>query len=118
MIVWFSGGSAVGSKLRFSSGSPIMISGPENMAWAAGQRIGFSSAPHRARLVAAMAAGELAAIASPSACAVGSSWSGSTTWLTMPSCNARAADIRSYRPINAIRNTASAGILRSRPITS
>ncbi len=39
-----------------------------------------------ARLVARMAAGELRAIVSASACAVSSSASGgSTTWLTMPS---------------------------------
>ena len=55
-----------------------------------------SSAPHSARLVAAMAAGEFLAIFSASSWAASRSRSGgSTTSLIMPSSYARCADMRS-----------------------
>ena len=78
-----------------------------------------SSAPHSARFVAAMAAGELRAIFSASACASSRRRSGgSTIWLIMPSSSARSADMRSCRPTRAMRITASTGIRRARPISS
>ena len=68
-----------------------------------------SSAPHSARFVAAIAAGEFCAIVSPSCWAVASSSSGSTTWEQMPSSYARAAVIRSCVPMSAMRRIASIG---------
>ena len=79
----------------------------------------ISSAPHNARLVAAIAAGELRAIFSASSCAASRSRSGgSTTSLIIPSSYARCADMRSYRPTNAMRITASTGMRFIRPIAS
>ena len=78
-----------------------------------------SKACHKARFVAAMAAGEFRAMVSASRWASSRNRSGgSTTWLTIPSPIARWAEMRSYRPTRAMRITASAGISRNSPIAS
>jgi hypothetical protein len=40
MTVWFSAGTARGSKVWADGGRPIMISGPANIAWNASSVIG------------------------------------------------------------------------------
>src|SRR5262249_17256083 len=78
----------------------------------------ISNSFHSARLSDTNTSGELLATVSASACAAARSSSGATSWLTRPSSYARSADIRSCRPINAMRKTASAGILRISAIAS
>src|SRR4051812_9367131 len=78
-----------------------------------------SSAPHRACLVARIAAGEFRAIVSASARATsGSEDGGSTTSPTIPSSYARAAERRSCRPASAIRMIGSIGDFRTSAIAS
>src|SRR5690606_14752080 len=77
-----------------------------------------SSAPHSARLVAAMAAGELRATFSASSRAASRSRSGSTTSLRMPSWRARSAVMRSWRPVSAMRTIGSIGDMRTRAMVS
>ncbi len=65
-----------------------------------------------------MAVGELRAMSSARAWVTAASSSGATTWPTIPSWWARAASIRSWRPVSAMRTIASIGEVRPRAMAS